>query len=65
MQALHFFAHNGVNHGTATEAAAHSAADWILYTLLITLLVVGFMTACLYLLRRFDIITIPIKDKEK
>lgn len=60
----HLFAHNGVDHASAAEAATHSSSQTVLIVVLVSLVVITFMTAVVYLLKRKSIIALPIEDKE-
>lgn len=59
-----FFAHNGVDHSTASEAVAHSASDIFVKAFLITVAVVLAMGVAVWATGRLSKQTVKVKDKE-
>lgn len=62
---MNLFAHNGVHHSTATEAAVHSLSEVILIILAVSVVIAGLLAASVFVLKKFAVIEIPIKDKEE
>lgn len=58
-----YLAHNGVDHGSAAEAAAHASSDIILSVALVTLVVFVLMGVSLYANKRFN--AEPIRTNKK
>jgi flagellar biogenesis protein FliO len=61
---MQYFAHNGVSHQSAVEAASHSAGQIIMIGLLVTAAAIGFMIGAIWLLKRVSLVEIPNNDKE-
>lgn len=59
-----YLAHNGVEHATELEAAAHQANTPVIAIVLISIAVVGGIIATIYGLHKFGIISLPTKDRE-
>ncbi len=59
------FAHNGVHHQTVAEAVTHSLPEIILITILVTALVAGLMGSAIFVLQKFSVIELPVKEKEQ
>jgi flagellar biogenesis protein FliO len=62
---MELFAHNGSDHSSELEATTHSAGSTVLTVLLISVAVIGLITITIYLLKRFSLIKVASKDKEK
>lgn len=61
----HLFAHNGVDHGTAAEATTHTAGDVAWKVILVSVIVVAFMTVAVWAIKRLGTQAITNKDKEE
>ena len=62
---MELLAHNGVDHSTAAEAANHSANSAVITTIVITAVVVAVAAGAIYLVNRFALKKVPVKDKEE
>jgi hypothetical protein len=62
---MELFAHNGVDHGTELEATTHSAGSTVLTVLLISVAVIGLIALTVFMLKKFSLIKVASKDKEK
>jgi hypothetical protein len=61
---MNLFAHDGVDHATTSEAATHSIVSVIFITLLVTVATVLVAGSAIYMVNRFALKKIPIKDRE-
>lgn len=62
---MEIFAHNGIDHSSASEAAAHSLVSVLLTVLLVTAVVAALITLAVYILNRFSLVEIPVKEEEE
>lgn len=62
---MEIFAHNGIDHAGAAEAAAHSLPQIIMIVLLVTVSVVILMAGLTYLAKRFGAVPIPIEEEKE
>ncbi|MFZ1323816.1 MAG: hypothetical protein WAQ57_01490 [Candidatus Saccharimonadales bacterium] len=60
-----YFAHSGVDHTAASEAASRSAPGLIAAVLLASAAAVAFVAGVLYLLNRFSFVELPVKEDKK
>ena len=61
----HFFAHNGVSHGTRAEAVTHQANEVVPTVLLVTASVVIGMTLAVWALNRLSAHTVNVKSQDE
>ncbi len=59
------FAHNGVQHGGAAEAAAHSLIEVVLIVIAVSAVVAILLTGSLFLLKKLAVIEIPKESSEE
>lgn len=62
---MKYFAHNGIDHHSAAEAAAHSASDVWPAVIMVTAAVAFFIVLAVWLTRKLGGETVSVKDKEK
>lgn len=60
-----YFAHEGIDHQSTTEAAAHNASDVIPTVLIITAVVVVFLGLIILAVKRLGVQPTGKEDKEK